>query len=115
MAADYDPSSRISRPEFPQITQGLSQSREAPQRLQRGKGKGKGYHRPDARSGGLDDFILPEMTVDPWINLYHRLSPDVRERETKHLTPLEKNSVEDNVRDNQSAKRRPNVDHLNSV
>jgi len=61
------------------------------------RGKGKGRERPDARSGGLENFILPEMTRDPWIHLYHRLSPAVRERETKHLTLAERESVEANI------------------
>ena len=38
----------------------------------RGNGKGVRYSRTDSASGRLEDYILPEMLVDPWIGLYDK-------------------------------------------
>lgn len=49
------------------------------------KGKGGRFPRMDSRVGQVDDFILPEMLTDPWIDLYEKLPDEVRIRETCHL------------------------------
>lgn len=51
----------------------------------KGKGKGGRFPRMDSRVGHVDDFILPEMLIDPWIDLYGKLPEEVRVRETGHL------------------------------
>lgn len=113
MAADYDPRTR-GQPHEQNDQYSYSAGRNDGQNHMH-RGKGKGRQRPDARSGGVEDFILPEMTTDPWIHLYHRLSPAVRERETKHLSASERDGIEGNISGPQSAKRRPNVEDLNSA
>jgi hypothetical protein len=81
---------------------------------QSGKGKGgKGRHKLDANSGNTNDFILPEMTVDPWLQLYYRLSFSVRERETRHLSDKEKQIIEEQGIPDNSTKRRIILDPVN--
>lgn len=74
----------------------------------------RNFKRPDSRSGSVEDFILPEMFVDPWLELYGRLSDDVRHRETRHLSDSEKQRVEEIASHLQSAKRRSTLDVSNS-
>ena len=69
------------------------------------RGKGKGHRRPVSRTGTVEDFMLPEMMEDPWIDLYARLSHDARETVTRHLTEEERHRMERNLVDSQVPKR----------
>ena len=103
MAADYDRESR-----------GTDNSRhhENPyHRAPRHKGGAKGRNASNrhSQSTNIDDFILPEMTEDPWVGIYSRLSPSVRVRETLHLGAYDRERVESGVPFFPTAKR-PNLD-----
>ena len=114
MASDYASGFRQQQP---------NQSAPARQAFHHHRGPGereshnrpqRNFKRPDSRSGSVQDFILPEMFVDPWLELYGRLSDDVRHRETRHLSESEKQRVEEIASHLQSAKRRSTLDVSNS-
>ena len=77
------------------------------------KGKGGRFPRMDSRVGQVDDFILPEMLADPWIDLYGKLPDEVRIRETGHLlrtTVADDTSVE-SLEESVHKRQNINADH----
>jgi hypothetical protein len=100
MAADYDVNSRASNDDRNAV-----RSRVFTQHA-KGGGKGrKGSRHHHANSASLDDFILPEMTQDPWIEIYSRLSEAVRVRETSHLNSSDRERIDSTVKFYPDAKR----------
>ena len=100
MAAHYDVNSRTSNDGLDAV-----RSRVFTQHT-KGGGKGrKGSRHHHANSASLDDFILPEMTQDPWIEIYSLLSEAVRIRETGHLKSSDRERIESTVRFYPDAKR----------
>ena len=110
MAADYDQASRDPNfgPTSSSSNTGFNSHQHrgarADHHAHRGKGKGH-FHKPSAQSGRVEDFLLPEMYRDPWLELYGRLSPAVRLRETVHLREEEHAIVDRNIVDQQPTKR----------
>lgn len=107
MAADYDQASRPVSDRFnplPSHIPHVGHQNRGEHQSHRGKGKGN-FHKPTAQSGRIEDFLLPEMYQDPWVELYGRLEESVRARETVHLSEAELQIVERNVIDRQPPKR----------
>ena len=115
MAADYD-TSLTSHSAHQQVFTDTRHSfhQRGHTGYQRGKGKG-GNHRQDSRTGNVDDFMLPEMLEDPWIDLYARVSANARESVTRHLTQEERFRMERNLVDIQVSKRAQVDSSSNSV
>lgn len=106
MTADYSESS--DRNLIQQTESSSNPHAQIDRQYSRGKGKGRG--KGFQRHGGSDfsrvqDYIMPEMFLDPWIDLYHRLSESVRQRETIHLSESDRTRVEDAVQRESVSKR----------
>lgn len=64
--------------------------------------------RTDSRFGQLDDYILPEMLIDPWIELYGNLPESLHKHETSHLTAFTEKLLSREFFE-ESAQKRPNL------
>jgi hypothetical protein len=107
MAADYDQNSRpvYEAHRHRHIHDSSHQFRNHHHgRTGKGKGRNFGQHTRD-NSSNLRDFILPEMLVDPWIDLYHTLPEQLQYKETVHLSAEERDRVECNRQLYPNAKR----------
>ena len=111
MAADYDSAVRMIPPPPPprEPREGVNRPVQSDFNRGKGKGGGKGRHRSDFPvSTRVQDFIVPEMFSDPWLDLYCSLPVDVRHRETRHLSESDQLRVESSVQ-HESLPKRSNI------